>query len=183
MLKKVAASVCAAALLVAAPATTAQATTPQPSEWTYADETYLLPAGVTCKDKVLEKAKYAYRVTEYPDGRVFVEYKDWSTTTFVNTRNRKTYTIPAGGDIFVTPSGATTEYIKLEGDNYILGKGVRGLLYTKGHVTYKVVNVGDPQRETILNLNLHKAQKVIEVCAKLGSTPVQGSNPPPDPIA
>jgi len=183
MLKKLVASGCAAALLAAVPATTAQATTPQPSEWTYADETYALPAGVTCKDKVIEKAKYAYRVTEYPDGRAFIEYKDWSTTTFVNTRNRRTYTIPAGGDIFITPSGETTEYIKLVGDNYILGKGVKGLLFTKGYVTFKVVNIGDPLRETILNLDLSKAQKVIEVCAKLGSTPVQGSNPPGEPIA
>ena len=181
MLKRLAASVCAAAMLGAVP-TTAQAATPQPSEWNYADETYLLPAGATCKDKVFEKAKYAYRVTEYQDGRVFVEYKDWSTTTFINARNHKTYTIPAGGDILITPSGETTEHIKLQGDNYILGKGVKGLLYTKGTVSYTVVNVGDPERETTRNLNLSRAKKVIEVCAKLGSTPVQGSNPPSEPI-
>lgn len=167
---------------------------PEVGDWVSVDETFTLPAGFACKDDVQVKEKASFRDTLYrdEDGRVvkvFSEFADWSTVKFSATTKHhrksvtRSITLNEGGDAWVYNAQGDFDVVKVraEGANWGQGAGIRGILWSKGDISYTVVDANDVDRARIVNLDLSDAKKVIQVCYAVGSKPVQGRNvPPPD---
>jgi len=168
----------------AAPASaTNEPSKPKPGAWEKFDDTYYLKAGDACSKPVVARDRGAQRVTELGDGKVFVEFADWSHVTFAAKKNHHKKVVlnyPSGGDLYAKGSGDTL-YIKADGWNWNQGKGVKGIVVTKGKVSFGIDNFTDEDfaNDRVVNFNLHHAKKVVQVCYKLGSKPVWGKNVEP----
>jgi len=150
---------------------------PKPGPWQTMSETTVFPKGTACKAKVVEKAEYKFRVTELKPGVIKYEFKNWSYSTFTNPKKHKSYTIGTGGD-FLLKYSKDGERMTLygQGENYGQGKGVKGIVYSKGKITIKIVHPNDPVKTRVVSSDLTEAKKVIQVCYKVGTKPVWGEN-------
>jgi hypothetical protein len=159
------------------PASAGEGPAPKPGPWTTISETTVFPKGTACKAKVVAKEKFTFRETQLKDGKVLVEYKNSSWSKFTNPKKHKSYKIGSGGDLLIKPNkDGSTLYIKGQGENYGQGLGVYGIVYSKGPISFKVVNADDPAKTRIVDLDLNRAKKVVQICYKIGTKPVWGQN-------
>jgi hypothetical protein len=183
MLKKALAACSVVAMTAIAVPPTAQADHEpgHPGEWqTITNETYIMPRGWACADRVVEKANYRFRETMLPNGWILAEFDHTSRSTFKNMRNGKSFTVPTGGDLVARQLRAG-KVVKIwaTGSNIGQGKGSKGIPWSRGDIDVTLYNPGNPKkmRHTVD----FKNARVVNVCRKLGSRPVWGRNVEPQP--
>jgi hypothetical protein len=162
-------------------------------EWVSIDgDTTVFPAGTACKHEVKAKERGAYRDTLYfknkadstnPEARpvkVFEEFTNNSTVKFsahTKKHGHKSIKLNAGGDFRIKVKGDDIR-VRGEGSNWGQGLGIRGIVWTKGDISF-TVRGAFTENPRITNLDLSDARKVVQVCYRLGSKPVNGKNVPP----
>jgi len=148
--------------------------------------TFTLPAGTACKAEVEVHSVGAARTTEVVKDRVYKdEWRDWSHTTWTNTQRKhhNSFTRRDGGDTIARiAEDGNSARVKAEGDNWGQGYGVKGIVWSRGDISYQVINIGDedPTNDKIVHLDLRDASVVVQVCDKIGSKPVWGQNVLPE---
>lgn len=167
--------------------------------WEPYDDKYDIEKGWACKGEIKAHSKGQVRITQlYVDEKtgkekLEVEFKDWSYSTYSHTRVVKkvvkhgdkkkvvkkkvtrTVKVNEGGDAVIKANHKTGVAIgHHEGENTFWGKGVYGLVHTRGYVKTKFTNFQTPDE----SLSILKAKHAVELCKKLGTKPVWGKNPP-----
>jgi hypothetical protein len=166
--------------------TTASASTTKPEvgKWVSVNETFTFPAGSACKAPVTVKEHAKFRETVYRNQdkkvvKVAEEFKDWSHVKFSATvkGHKKSIKLNEGGDavVYNVEGDFKTVLVLAEGTNWNQGNGVYGIPWTKGNVSFGVINA-DGDKAKVTNVDYSQVTKYIQVCTKVGSKPVWGKN-------
>lgn len=162
---------------------------PQVGEWVSVDETFTIPAGFACKHAVEVRERAKFRDVLYQDEngkvvKVFSEFANWSNVKFSVTKKHhrttitRSITLNEGGDAWVYNKAGDFDVVEVEaeGANWGQGAGIYGIPWTRGDISYTVVNANDPVTTRVVDLDLSDAEKFIQVCSRIGSKPVRGRN-------
>jgi hypothetical protein len=147
---------------------------PKVGKWEYYDEKFTIPRGDACKDKIKVHEKGALRVTEYSEKKSLIEFKDWSYGKLHNPKTHRSIKVGNGGDLHEKRVSDDRIRGTMKGEKYAFGSGVYGIVYVRGVAKYTVTELGTP--DEALNIKSVKG-KYVELCKKLGTKPVHGSNP------
>jgi len=156
---------------------------PTKPAWQYINEPGEIPAGYACKDRILTRqsghVREPYEITR--NGKKYIVFeadRDFKVSLY-NPKTKKRIVKDSSGDFYdhLVKGGRDSESIG-KGANFLFGKGIKGLLFLDGYQKFYVKNYETPKQK--ITLQVVKG-KYIELCAKLGSKPVNGKNPPPPP--
>jgi hypothetical protein len=148
--------------------------------WEYSSDTIEVPAGYGCKDKVILKAwghvRQPYEITKHGRTYIVVEAaKDFKTSLY-NPKTHKKVVKDNSGDFYdrLVKNGRDSKTIG-KGANILFGRGVKGIVWVNGYQKLYIKNYEtQKQKMTIQAVR----GKYIELCAKVGSKPVNGKNLP-----
>jgi len=126
---------------------------------------------------VLVHQRGALRVTDLGNGKTAYEFADWSRVTWTNPKKHRSYSKLEGGDTVEKQVSPSVIKVRAEGDNWGQGNGIYGIPWSRGNISYTVIKADTPDYEFV-DLDLSHARKVVQVCYKIGSKPVRGSNVP-----
>jgi hypothetical protein len=160
---------------------------PASEGWFVLNETFTFPAGYACDVEVTLylRGHQRYLVNgELPPPQAPLngdEIRSESPdlrATVTNTANGRSVTKKDTGTINATVihNGNDLKAVG-RGANLYFGAGVEGLLYTKGTQKFITTNYKDPA--TIAMQFTKIKGKAVDLCHKVGASPVPGKNPPP----
>ena len=124
----------------------------------YYDEKYTIAKGDACEDKIKVREKGAVRITQQSEKKALIEFKEWSYGKFHNPKTHRSIEVGNGGDLYEKLVSDDKVKGKMRGEKFAYGEGVYGIAYAKGVAKYNIT----------------------ELDQKLGTLPVEGSNPDAD---
>ena len=132
------------------------------------DARSVLEAGTACRDEIKVHEKGAFRVIQLSKRKTLIKWKDWSHVTYRNTRTDKRIHVGEGGDGLLKDRGHGVTKARADEENIFAGKGINGIVYTRGDVRFTIFNIDTPDQE----ITITKVRgKYVELCSKLGSRP------------
>jgi hypothetical protein len=162
-----------------APASAGQSSPKPPQvvadDWVH--DVYKFPAGTACKDKIKVNEKYHYKLTVLKDTERYVKLReefDHGYAKFYNPKTGRSVKVHLDSVGYVVDNKRTaTARVRERGSTYFQGLGIKGIAYLQGKYTFTITNTqSGPEKSEFHIDEVHG--KYVELCRKLGSSPVNG---------